>query len=367
MLARLSRFAAFAVVGLAAVTAQAEDKVLNVYNWSDYIAKDTLEKFTKETGIQVKYDTYGDNEVLDNKLMTGKSGYDVVFPSASPFFAQQIKAGAFQKLDLSKIPNAAGLDKSVMKSLTVADPGNQYGVPYMMAATGYGFNVDAIKKAFPNAPTDSWAMMFDPAVVAKFKSCGVAMLDTPSEAVPAMLMYKGMDPNQQTADTLKTAMEGLTAIRPSLRYIHSEKYRSDLANGDICLAQGYVGDLVQSRTRAAAAKKKQNIQIVIPKEGALVNIDVMAIPADAPHAEAAHAFINFILRPDIVAEITNETGYANAVPSSLDKVDPEIAKDPVIFPPAEVQAKMVTPPLPAGKDYDRARSRAWAKFRANKK
>lgn len=367
MFARLSRFAAFAVVGLAAISAQAEDKVLNVYNWSDYIAKDTLEKFTKETGIKVKYDTYGDNEVLDNKLMTGKSGYDVVFPSASPFFAQQIKAGVFQKLDMAKIPNAGGLDKSVMKSLTVSDPGNAFGVPYMMAATGFGFNVDAIKKLAPDAPTDSWAMLFDPAVVSKLKSCGVALLDTPSEAVPAIQMFMGKDPNVQNEENLKLAMDGLTAVRSNFRYIHSEKYRSDLANGDICLALGYVGDLVQSRTRAAAAKKKQNIQVVIPKEGALVNIDVMAIPADAPHPEAAHAFINFILRPDVVAAITNETGYANAVPASLPMVDAEMAKDPVIFPPDTVRAKMITPPLPGGKEYDRARSRAWSKFRAAKK
>jgi putrescine transport system substrate-binding protein len=320
MFARLSRFAAFAVVGLAAVSAQAEDKVLNVYNWSDYIAKDTLEKFTKETGIKVKYDTYGDNEVLDNKLMTGKSGYDVVFPSASPFFAQQIKAGVFQKLDMAKIPNAGGLDKAVMKSLTVSDPGNAYGVPYMMAATGFGFNVDAIKKLAPDAPTDSWAMLFDPAVVSKLKSCGIALLDTPSEAVPAIQMFMGKDPNVQNEENLKLAMDGL-----------------------------------------------QNIQVVIPKEGALVNIDVMAIPADAPHPDAAHAFINFILRPDVVAAITNETGYANAVPGSLPMVDAEMAKDPVIFPPDSVRAKMITPPLPGGKEYDRARSRAWSKFRAAKK
>lgn len=367
MFARLSRFATFALVGLAAVSAHAEDKVLNVYNWSDYIAKDTLEKFTKETGIKVKYDTYGDNEVLDNKLMTGKSGYDVVFPSASPFFAQQIKAGAFQKLDLSQIPNAAGLDKAVMASLAKVDPGNLHGVPYMMAATGIGYNVDAIKKLAPDAPTDSWAMLFDPAVTAKLKACGISMLDTPSEAVPAALMFKGKDPYEQNADTLKEAMETLTAIRPNLRYVNSEKYRADLANGDICVAQGYVGDLVQSRTRAAAAKKTQNIAILIPKEGALVNIDVMAVPADAPHAKEAMAFINFILRPDIVAAITNETGYANAVPASLAGVDPDTAKDPVIFPPDDVRAKLITPPLPAGKDYDRARSRAWAKFRAAKK
>lgn len=364
---KLARFTlAAAVLGVAATAAHAEDKVLNVYNWSDYIAKDTIEKFEKETGIKVKYDTYGDNEVLDTKLMAGKSGYDVVFPSASPFFAQQVKAGVFQKLDLSKIPNAGGLDKNVMASLSKVDPGNAYGVPYMMAATGIGYNIDKIKKIYPDAPLDSWKILFDPAEVAKLKGCGVAMLDTPTEAVPAYLAYKGEDPHTQTVEKLNEVMKAIKPIRPSLRYVNSEKYRADLANGDICLAQGYVGDLVQSRARAKEAKKPQNIGIAIPKEGAIVNIDVMAVPADAPHPAGALAFINFILRPDIVAEITNETGYANAVPASLAHVDPEMKSDPVIFPPDEVKAKLFTAAPPASKDYDRARARAWANFRAAK-
>lgn len=367
MFARLTRFAAAAILGVAAASAaHAEDKVLNVYNWSDYIAKDTLEKFTKETGIKVKYDTYGDNEVLDTKLMAGKSGYDVVFPSASPFFAQQVKAGIFQKLDMSKIPNAAGLDKTVMDSLTKVDPGNAYGIPYMLSATGIGYNIDKIKKLYPDAPLDSWKILFDPAEIAKIKGCGVSMLDTPTEAVPAYLAYKGMDPHTQTTDSLKVAMEGLLPIRPSLRYVNSEKYRADLANGDICLAHGYVGDLVQSRARAQEAKKPQNIGIAIPKEGAIVNIDMMAVPVDAPHPAEALAFINFILRPDIIAEITNETGYSNAVPASLAHVDDAIKNDPVIFPPAEVKAKLFTAAPPATKEYDRARARAWARFRTAK-
>jgi Spermidine/putrescine-binding periplasmic protein len=363
-LARLTL--AVAAMGLAATAAHAQDKVLNVYNWSDYIAKDTLEKFTKETGIKVRYDTYGDNETLDTKLLAGKSGYDVVFPSASPFFAQQVKAGVYQKLDLSKIPNAAGLDKNVMASLSKVDPGNAYGVPYMIAATGIGFNIDRIKALNPGAPLDSWKILFDPAEIAKVKGCGVSLLDTPTEAVPAYLAYKGEDPHTQTVEKLNEVMTALTPIRKSLRYVNSEKYRADLANGDICLAQGYVGDLVQVRANAKDAKKPQNIGIAIPKEGAIVNIDVMAVPADAPHPEEALAFIDFILRPDIVAEITNETGYANAVPASLAYVDPEIKSDPVIFPSDEVNAKLFTAAPPASKDYDRARSRAWAKFRAAK-
>lgn len=367
MLARLTRLAAAAVVGLAATSAMAQEKVVNVYNWSDYIAKDTLEKFEKETGIKVKYDTYGDNEVLDTKLMAGKSGYDVVFPSASPFFAAQVKAGIYQKLDLSKIPNAAGLDKEVLASVAKVDAGNAHGLPYMMAATGIGYNIDKVKKAYPDAPLDSWKILFDPAEVAKLKGCGVSMLDTPVEAVPAMLAYQGKDPHAQTTESLTAAMDALMPVRPSLRYVNSEKYRADLANGDICLAQGFVGDLVQSRNRAKEAKKPQNIGIAIPKEGAQVNIDMMAVPVDAPHPAEALAFINFILRPDIIAEITNETGYANAVPASLAHVDPAIRNDPVIFPPAEVKAKLFTAPPPAGKEYERARARAWAKFRTAKK
>lgn len=367
MFARLTRFAAAALVGLTVLPAMAQDKVVNVYNWSDYIGKETLEKFTKETGIKVNYDTFGENEILDAKLMAGKSGYDVVFPSASPFFAQQVKAGIYRKLDPAKLPNAAGLDKAAMASLAAVDPGNAYGVPYMIAATGIGYNVDAVAKILPQAPTDSWAMLFDANVVSKLKACGVSLLDTPTEAVPAMLAYLGRDPLEQTTESLKAAMAALVPLRANYRYIHSEKYRNDLAGGDICVAHGYVGDLVQVRQRAAEAKKKQNIAILIPKEGAIVNVDVMAVPADAPNPDAAHAFIDFILRPDIIAEITNETGYANAVPASIALVDEALAKDPVIFPPAELSDKLFTAPPPAGKDFDRARSREWSKFRAAKK
>jgi putrescine transport system substrate-binding protein len=360
------RLAAVSAIVLSASAALAEDKVVNVYNWSDYIAKDTLEKFTAETGIKVRYDTYGENEELDAKLMAGKSGYDVVFPSASPFFASQVKAGVYQKLDMAQIPNAAGLDKAVMNSLSKVDPGNQFGLPYMMAATGIGYNIDKVKALLPDAPVDSWAMLFDPAVTAKLKACGISVLNTPTEGVPAALAFLGQDPQTQTTEALDKAMAALTAARPNYRYVHSEKYRADLANGDICVAQGYVGDLVQSRMRAQEAKKKQNIGIAIPREGALVNIDVMAIPAAAPHTAEAHAFINFILKPEIVAAITNETGYANAVPASLASVDPAIAKDPVIFPPAAVREKLFTAPPPPAKNFERARTRAWTKFRSAK-
>ncbi len=371
MLTRLTCFTAVAAVGLSVSmasvsTARAEDKVLNVYNWSDYIAKDTLEKFTKETGIKVKYDTYGENEVLDTKLLTGKSGYDVVFPSTSPFFAKQVEAKVFLKLDYSKLPNAVNLDKDIMGGLAKFDPEHQYGLPYLAAATGIGYNVDAIKKIAPDLQMDSWKILFDPATVAKLASCGVVVLDTPTESVPIVQLLQGKDPHLQTAEALDEAMKTLLQVRPSLRYVNSEKYRADLANGDICMALGYVGDLVQSRNNAQKAERKQNIGIVIPKEGAIVNVDVMAIPADAPHPEEALAFINFILRPDIIADITNETGYANAVPASLPLVDPAIRDDAVIYPPAEMKAKLFPPTPPASRDYNLIRARAWTKFRKAK-
>ena len=346
-----------------AVVARADGAVVNVYNWSDYIGKDTLENFTRETGIKVRYDVYPDNETLDAKLMTGKSGYDVVFPSASPFFAQQVKAGIFRILERDKLPNAKGVDPAVMGNLAKIDEGNAHGLPYMMAATGFGYNVDMVAKLAPDAPVDSWRMLFDPTVVSKLKSCGVTLLDAPTEVIPAMLTFLGHDPTAQTSAELDVAMDALMPLRPNYRYLNSEKYRNDLASGDICLAHGYVGDLVQVRKRASEGKKKQNIAIVIPKEGAVVNIDVMAIPADAPHPDAAYTFINYILRPDVIASITNQVGYANAVPASLAFVDPAIKSDPVVYPSEEVRKKLFSALPPAPRPFDRTRTRMWTKFR----
>jgi putrescine transport system substrate-binding protein len=363
----LSRFVAACALSLAvALPAQAEDPVLNVYNWSDYVAKDTLERFTKETGIKVNYDVYDSNEVLDSKLMTGKSGYDVVFPSSSPFFAQQVKAGVYLPLDKAKLPNAANLEKMVMATLTKSDPGNEYGLPYMMAATGIGYNVDKVKELLPEAPVGSWKMLFNPETLAKLKACGVTLLDTPTEVVPAMLAYQKRNPLSDSPLDLDDAMAALSEMRSSYKYIHSSKYINDLANGNICVAHGYVGDLVQAKNRAKEAKKKQNIAIFIPQEGAEVNIDVMAIPKEAKHPDNAHKFINFLLRPDVIADITNQTGYANAVPASTKLIQPEIKSDPVIYPPPEVQLKLFTLPVPP-KDYERNRARAWTKFRTSKK
>ena len=354
--------ALFCVFSAFPALADAAQRVVNVYNWSDYIAPDTIAKFEAATGIKVNYDVYDSNEVLEAKLLAGNSGYDVVFPSASPFLAQQLKAGVYRKLDLAKLPNYSGIDKAVLRKLAASDPGNEHAVPYMMAATGIGYNIDMIKKIMPNAPIDSWSMLFDPAVAAKFKGCGITLLDTPTENIPAALAYLGRNMVSQSSADLNAAAAALTKIRGDLKYIHSSSYINGLANGDVCLSMGYVGDLVQARARAREAKKGVHIGISIPKEGAVVNIDVMAIPSDAPHPDAALAFINFMMRPDIIAAVTNSTGYANAIPASRRYVKLEIQNDPAIYPPQKVLDREVTVPA-AKRAYEHMRTRVWTTFK----
>jgi putrescine transport system substrate-binding protein len=340
-----------------------EEKVVNVYNWSDYIAPDTLEKFTAATGIKVNYDVYDSNETLSAKLQAGDSGYDVVFPSSSPFLAQQVKANIYSTLDRSKIKNWSTLDPAVMKTLETSDPGNAHAVPYMIAATGIGFNIDKVKQLLgPDAKLDSWSLLFDPAVVSKLQSCGVSLLDTPTEVFPAALTYIGRNGASQSMDDLNAAVAVVTKIRPSVKYFHSSKYINDLANGDTCLAHGYVGDLVQARNRANEAGKGVHIGIIIPKEGAVLGVDVAAIPADAPHPDNAHRFIDFLLRPEIIAAITNTVGYANAVLPARPLVKKDILNDPVIYPPEAIRAKEFQVP-PADPNYERARTRAWTRVK----
>jgi putrescine transport system substrate-binding protein len=348
--------------GSAPAAAQ-EEKVLNVFNWSDYVAPDTIANFEKETGIKVNYDVYDSNDILETKISVGKSGYDVVFPSASPFFARQVKAGLYRKLDLTKIPNAKGLDPKVLERLAGADPGNAHGLPYMMAGTGVGYIKSKIDKLLPNAPIGSLAMLFDPKTVAALKGCGVTVLDAPEEVLPAAMSYTGKSPLSVSTDDLEAAGKTVMAARPSYRYIHSSSYINDLANGAICVAQGYAGDLFQARKRAQEAKNGIEIGIFLPKEGAAFNIDVMAIPKDAPHPDNAHKFINYLLSPKVVADITASVGYANAVPASLEHVPAEIRNDPVVFPPQD--ARLYTPVL-ATPAYERARNRLWTRIKAGK-
>jgi len=365
----MRKLVSFASVGflaaMMAATASAEDPVLNVYNWSDYIAPDTLARFEKETGIKVNYDVYDSNDILEAKLMAGKSGYDVVFPSATPFLARQIKAGIYRELDRSKLPNRANLDAKVMSRLAISDPDNKHAVPYMIAPTGIGVNVAKAKALAPEAPLDSWALVFEPKWTNKLKVCGMTLLDDPVEVVPAALAYMGRKPASEDSKDLDDAMAFLAKIRKSLKYIHSSAYINDLANGDTCIAHGYGGDLVQARDRAKEAGKGVEIKVFFPKEGVQAVMDVMAVPKDAPHPENAHAFINFMMRPDVVGPITENVGYANAINGSEKFVSADRLSDPAIFQPQEVRDHFFVVP-PQGKDYERARTRAWTRFKTGK-
>lgn len=362
----LKNWAVFGLVAAAlSLGAQAaEEKILNVYNWSDYIAPDTIEKFTQATGIKVNYDVYDSNETLFAKLQAGQSGYDLVFPSATPFLAQGIKAGMFKTLDRAKISRWPTLDVTTLKSLEVADPGNAHSVPYTVAATGIGYNIDKIRKILgSDVKPDSWSLIFDPAIVAKLKDCGVTLLDTPTETFPAALFYAGKNGASADMADIPIAADIVKQIRPFIKYFHSSKYINDLANGDICVAHGYIGDLVQSRTRADEAGKGVHIGVYIPKEGAVLNIDTAAIPADAPQPGNAHAFIDFLLQPDRIAAVTNAVGYANAVVPAKALVQKDFQTDPAIYPPPEMQAKEYELPL-VTPNYERVRTRAWTKVKS---
>lgn len=335
--------------------------VLNIYNWNDYIDEQTLKRFEAETGIKVRYDVYDSNEVLDAKLRAGRSGYDLVVPSASPFLALQIPAKLYRALDRSKLPNYRNLDSALMKQLERYDPGNQHAIPWMWGTTGIGYNADRVLKIMPDAPVYSLKMIFDPAIVTRFKSCGVIMLDSPTDVIPAALTYLGRDPDSKSADDLAAATDVLMKIRPNVRKWQSSEYINALANGDACLVFGYSGDIKQAAKRAAEAKNGVRVEYSIPTEGALVWTDTWAIPADAANVDNAYRFLDFVMRPDIAALNTNFIGYANGIPASLDKVAPEIRGDPTVYPPEEVRRRFYTI-SPADRAYERQRSRAWTRI-----
>jgi putrescine transport system substrate-binding protein len=348
-------------------TPAAEEKVVNVYNWSDYIAEDTIANFEKETGIKVNYDMYDGNETLETKLLAGSSGYDVVVPSAS-FMERQIKTGVYQKLDKSKLPNLANMDKEIAERAALHDPGNEHSAVYMWGTTGIGYNADKLKKALgANAPVDSWSLVYDPKYASKLKGCGIAVLDSPSEIVSTVLTYIGKDPNSQSPDDLAKAEEVLMKIRPHIRYIHSSQYINDLANGEICVAVGYSGDILQARDRAAEAAEQSKstpitIKYAVPKEGTIIWFDMMGIPKDAPHPGNAHAWINYIMKPEVAASISNYVNYANGNAASLPMVDDSVKNDPGVYPPPEVKAKLF-PDLSETEEFTRLLNRTWTRFR----
>lgn len=354
---------ALAVALCASVALPAAAETLRVYNFSDYIGETTLADFTKETGIEVVYDVYDSNEVLEAKMLTGGSGYDIVVPTSQPYFARQLAAGAFQPIDAAKVPNLKNLDPKLTASFVAsADPEGGHGAIYQWGTNGIGYNTAKVKERLGEVPVDSWAIVFDPANAAKLADCGITLLDSAAEIYPLALNYLGLDPNSQDREDLAKATALLEAVRPHVRYFHSSSYINDLANGEVCVSVGWSGDIGQAATRAEEAGNGVDIAYAIPKEGTLLWFDLMAIPKDAPNPEAAHKFIDFVLRPAVMAGISDNVAYANAVPASWPLMDQEVRNDPGVFPAEETMAKLfvATPIAPA---FERERTRAWQRVR----
>jgi putrescine transport system substrate-binding protein len=349
---------AAARLALAAAPALAqEEPVLNVYNWSDYIAEDTIANFEAQTGIHVNYDVFDTNELLEAKLLAGNSGYDVVVPSGF-FLERQVKAGLFMPLDKSKLPNLANMDPDQMKKVEAHDPGNQYAIPYMSFTVGIGYNAAKVKERLGDMPVESWDLVFKPEVVSKLADCGVTILDSPSEVTATALNYLGLDPNSESPDDLKKAEDLLMSVRPYIRYFHSSQYIDDLGNGEICVAIGYSGDVFIAQDAATEANAGVEVNYIIPREGSLSAYDMLAIPADAPHPDNAHKFINYIMEPEVAAAISDYVFYANPNKAATPFVSDEVRNNPGIYPPPEVQAKGFT--LKAhSPDYDEILTEAW--------
>jgi len=308
------------------------ERTVNFYNWSDYIEPKVLEDFTKETGIKVKYDTFDSNDLLETKLLAGRSGYDLVVPTAY-FLERQIKAGVFQKLDKSKLPNLGNAWDEIAKRLAVYDPGNQYAVNYMWGTIGIGYSVKKAREVLgTDAKIESWDIVFKPEVISKFKDCGVHVLDAPDDSFAAALNYLGLNPNTKEQADLEKAADLLTRIRPSVRKFHSSEYLNALASGEICLVLGYSGDIKQSQKRAAEARNGIEIEYAIPQGGAQLWFDNLAIPKDARNVAEAHELINFLLRPEVAAKNTNFLSYANGNAASRPLIDKAVADDKTVYP-----------------------------------
>jgi putrescine transport system substrate-binding protein len=347
--------------GATADGAAGTGKVLNLYIWSDYLAPNTLSDFEKQTGIKVHVAYFDTNETLETKLLAGSSGYDIVVPTAS-YFERQIKAGVYLTLDKSRLPNLKNMDPQLMSRVALHDPGNVHGIIYMWGTNGIGYNEKMIKELMPNAPLDSWRMVFDPAVAAKVAKCGISVLDSPAEMLRAVYSYLGKDPNSQSPDDLAQAETVLTKIRPYIRNINSSEYIEALANGDLCLAVGYNGDVMQARDRAREANKGIEIKYFVPKEGSILWFDMLAIPKDAPDPDSAYAFMNYIMIPQVIADISNFKRFANANAASQPLVQASVTDDPGIYPPPEQRQKLAVQ-LADSADQTRAITRVWQKFK----
>jgi len=358
---RLARLSGLALLLLALpVGSRAQDESVNVYNWRDYTVESELVAFERETAIRVNNSTYDTNEILDAKLRMGGWGYDVVVPSASPFFASQLKAGLYRELDRSKLKNWGNLDPAILQQLAKFDPGNRYAVPFSWGTIGIGYSVAEVAKRMPDAPVDSLRMLFDTAVLAKFKDCGVSLLDSATDVLPAALKYLGLDPDSKKPEDMRKAGALLRTVRPYLRRFDSIDYIDALGDGEICLAMGFAGGIFQARDRGLAATPRRDIAYATPREGGQLWIDVVAIPKTAPHVDNAHRFIDFLLEPRVAAYTTEATGYASANRAALPLLSRDVARSPMIYPPDEVRARFYT--ITPGTDEDRReRTRVWAR------
>jgi len=346
----------------ASVSAESEEKVLHVYNWADYIAPSTIADFEARTGIKVIYDVYDSFEVLQTKLLTGRSGYDVVVTSGGPT-RQLIDAGALMKLDRSKLGNLGNLDPQLMELVTIYDPGNEHGVPYLWGTTGIGYNPDQVEKILGTRSLDGFAAAFDPAIASKLAKCGITWLDSPADMFQVAFIYLGLDANSERPEDLAAAEALLTRARPYVRYMHSSQYLNDLASGEVCVSVGWSNGLQQARARGAQGAMPVEVEVVIPKEGAPLWVDLIQIPIDAPHPENAHRFIDYLMEPEVIAQITNTVGQANGNAASLPYISDAIREDPTIYPSAEVHERLtIDQSWPTA--VTREVNRAWARIKA---
>jgi putrescine transport system substrate-binding protein len=337
------------------------EKVLNVYSWANYIAPNTVANFERETGIKVHYDVFDSSEVLETKLLTGHSNYDVVV-SSDVFFGRELMAGVYRQLDKEALPNLANTDPEIMRRMAVQDPGNLHAVPYMWATTGVGYNVDMLRARLgPNIP-DSWALFFDPRNAEKLKDCGILIIDSPLDVFGSAMIYLGRDFNRHDPQDILAAAEALKKIRPFVRNIDAASI-APLANGDVCLALAWSGDVEAARSRAIEASSGAHIAYLLPREGAMISVDMIGIPADAPHPHNAEIWMNYLLRPKVIAEISNYIKYPNGNTASLPFIDASVKNDPAVYPDAEARARLVTT-SPGSLSYSRLMTHAWTRFRA---
>ncbi len=337
-------------------------QVVNIYNWPDYIAEDTIRNFESKTGIKVNYQVYSSNDAMMAQLALTPDSFDLIFPNAQPYAKQLIERGEVQPLDKKQLSNSQHMDKAIMAEIAQVDPGNAHVIPYMWGTTGIGINVRKVKALLgQDVPLDSWSLLFDPENARKLSRCGIGIIDDNHEVFSAMLMWMGKSPNDYSEEATNAVKNAYAAIRPQVRSITDSSQLIDaMANGDICIALLYSGDVAQAKQKAIDAQSPDAaaLRYVIPREGALRWIDVAAIPKKAKNAGNAHVFLQYLMEPKTIADITNTVSYANANTSSTSMIDPSIAKDPGIYPPADVVAKLRTPQQPSEEESTRRKS-AW--------